>query len=51
MPPEVNSGRMNSGPGGGIDAGRRDRSGRVAVELSSTATGFDSTITELVSGR
>jgi PPE-repeat protein len=49
LPPEINSGRMYSGPGSGPMMAAASAWDSVAAELSTAATGYDSAITELTS--
>jgi PPE-repeat protein len=51
LPPEVNSGRMYSGPGSGSMLAAATAWDGLATELQSTAASYRSVITELVSGR
>jgi len=47
LPPEINSGRMYSGPGAGPMMAAATAWNTLAAELSSTAAGYESVITEL----
>jgi PPE-repeat protein len=47
LPPEINSGRMYAGPGAGPMMTAASAWNTLAAELSSTATGYESVITEL----
>jgi PPE-repeat protein len=47
LPPEINSGRMYAGPGAGSMVAAAAAWDGLAAELSSTATGYTSVITEL----
>ncbi|ORC00024.1 PPE family protein [Mycobacterium persicum] len=49
LPPEVNSGRMYSGPGSAPMAAAATAWNSLAVELSSAATGYETVITQLSS--
>ena len=49
LPPEINSGRMYAGPGSGSIMAAAAAWDGLAAELSSTATGYTSVITELTS--
>src|SRR5271165_3175588 len=49
LPPEINSGRMYAGPGSGSMMAAAAAWDGLATELSSTATGYTSAITELTS--
>jgi PPE-repeat protein len=51
LPPEINSGRMYSGPGSGPMMAAAAAWDALAAELSFVATGYGSVITELTSGR
>ncbi|MHA7651827.1 PPE family protein [Mycobacterium sp. ML4] len=50
LPPEINSGRMYAGPGAGSFMAAAAGWDGLAVDLISTATGFDAVITGLISG-
>lgn len=50
LPPEVNSGRMYTGPGAGSMLAAAAAWDGIAVDLTATAAGFDGVITGLVSG-
>jgi PPE-repeat protein len=47
LPPEINSGRMYAGPGAGPMMAAASAWNTLATELSSTAAGYESVITEL----
>jgi PPE-repeat protein len=49
LPPEINSGRIYTGPGSGPLMAAASAWDSVAAELSTAATGYDSAITELTS--
>ena len=49
LPPEINSGRMYSGPGSGPMMAAASAWDSVAAELDTAATGYNSVIAELTS--
>ena len=49
LPPEINSGRMYTGPGSGPMMAAASAWDSVAAELSTAATGYNSVIAELTS--
>ncbi|WP_145013156.1 PPE family protein, partial [Mycobacterium marseillense] len=50
LPPEINSGRMYAGPGSGPMMAAAAAWDEIAAELGVAATGYNSVVTELISG-
>jgi PPE family len=50
LPPEINSGRMYTGPGSGSMRAAAAASGELATELQSTVSSYSSVISTLTSG-
>ena len=50
LPPEINSGRMYTGPGSGSMRAAAAASGELATELQSTVSSYTSVISTLTSG-
>ena len=51
FPPEINSGRMYSGPGSGPMLAAAQAWATLADELYTAASGYQSAVTELATGR